>query len=171
MNKHTIIEDTVIIHVVQRNGTKHEVLVDLLDWEFLKDYSICVTYSNKNDLSTYRAMTTDADGVKWYLHRLLLLPPEDLVVDHENTNGLDNRRFNLRICTHAENQQNRTENPDHARGVSWYPKYQQWLAKVTLAGKQNTLGYFKVYTEAVDTVRAFRATNMPFSKEARQVNF
>ena len=41
------------------------------------------------------------------MHRLIMQPPPHLVVDHLNGDGLDNRRCNLRICTHAENAQNR----------------------------------------------------------------
>jgi hypothetical protein len=45
-----------------------------------------------------------SDGV--YLHRLLTECPDGLEVDHVNHNGLDNRRANLRVCTHTENMRN-----------------------------------------------------------------
>jgi len=38
-----------------------------------------------------------------FMHRWLMEPPDDLVVDHINGDGLDNRRANLRICTAEEN--------------------------------------------------------------------
>ena len=43
------------------------------------------------------------NGSRVYLHRWLLSAPTNLHVDHRNGNGLDNRRENLRLCTHAEN--------------------------------------------------------------------
>lgn len=41
------------------------------------------------------------------MHHLIMgSPPKGYDVDHKNHNGLDNRKFNLRICTHAKNIQN-----------------------------------------------------------------
>jgi len=42
-----------------------------------------------------------------FLHRLIMNPPANMQIDHVNKNKLDNRRINLRVCTHSENQMNR----------------------------------------------------------------
>lgn len=40
------------------------------------------------------------------MHRLIMNPPEGMVVDHINGKGLDNRRSNLRVVSHSDNQKN-----------------------------------------------------------------
>lgn len=42
-----------------------------------------------------------------YLHREIMKPTSDMVVDHINGNGLDNRRENMRVVTKSENSLNR----------------------------------------------------------------
>lgn len=49
-----------------------------------------------------------------YLHRHLMQPKDGEVVDHINWERLDNRRANLRVCSHSVNCANR--NPKYIRG-------------------------------------------------------
>jgi hypothetical protein len=60
------------------------------------------------DLSSLRITPAGYAAIgKILLHRLILNPPEDMEVDHKNLNRLDNRRQNLRICSHSGNMMNR----------------------------------------------------------------
>lgn len=52
-------------------------------------------------LTAYARCSVNGRGV--LLHRLLMSPPEGLVVDHIDGNGLNNQRANLRVVTQSEN--------------------------------------------------------------------
>ncbi len=80
------------------------------------------------------------------LHRLLLGTPDHLVTDHENGNGLDNRRANLRAVTHTENMKNLTK---HTGTLSGYTglnlrpsgKYQVYIRA---DGKRKSIGTYEL---------------------------
>jgi hypothetical protein len=66
-------------------------------------------------------------------------------IDHEDGDGLNNQRSNLRVATHGQNMHNRRPNAGHSssyKGVSWYPNKGKWLARITLDGHRRCLGYF-----------------------------
>jgi|SRR6185437_13223143 len=102
------------------------------------------------------------------LHRTIMgLPKGDRrEVDHINRDPLDNRRGNLRVCTHAENGQNvgAIGGTSKHRGVSFCKQTGRWRAHVYLNGKQNQLGRFDTEDEAAEVAREFRRTNMPFAE-------
>jgi hypothetical protein len=40
------------------------------------------------------------------LHRMIAQPSDDMVPDHLDGNGLNNQRYNLKVCTRGENSRN-----------------------------------------------------------------
>jgi hypothetical protein len=71
-----------------------------------------------------------------------LQPSETL--DHINGDKLDNRRSNLRLCTHAENLRNQRKRPV---GLSGYvgvsrTRHGSWRAFLVLDAKQHSVGCF-----------------------------
>jgi len=92
-------------------------------------------------------------------------------VDHMNGNRLDNRRSNLRICTHQENRQNRLPNKTYAgkpvtsrhRGVSWNAARGKWLVQQQVNGERKFLGWFDDELEAARVAEQFRREHMTFS--------
>lgn len=72
-------------------------------------------------------------------------PPAGIDIDHRDGNSLNNRRANLRLATHAQNQHNRkayATNTSGYKGVSYYRPTGKWVARIELKGKCKGLGYF-----------------------------
>jgi HNH endonuclease len=68
------------------------------------------------------------------------------LVDHINGNGLDNRRSNLRPCSHQENSFNYTSSRKY-KGVVQLP-YGKYNARIKHNKKQRSLGCFVTPEEA-----------------------
>ena len=109
------------------------------------------------------------------MHRLIMDPiPDGMQVDHVNHNGLDNRKKNLRICTSQQNTWNaqkpklNRESSSQYKGVSWYKRYNKWVARGTHDGKRITLGYYNCEKEAA---RAYDAAAKKYFGEYAHLNF
>lgn len=91
------------------------------------------------------------DNKSYLAHRLAWLYVygrfPDGLLDHWNTNKLDNRIKNLRDCTHSTNHQNqhcKSNNILKCKGVSYYPDRPKtpYLARIKVNGAQKNLGRF-----------------------------
>jgi len=90
------------------------------------------------------------------MHREIINPPDHLVVDHINHNGLDNRKANLRPATRAQNNYNRIaikrkNVSSKYKGVAWNKDKNKWRARIHFNGKLIFLGYFKDEIQAAKT--------------------
>lgn len=87
-------------------------------------------------------------GKKMYLHRIAYalhhgVWPEQ--VDHINGNKLDNRAENLRCVCQVENSRNqglRKGNTSGYIGVTYNKANKNWLAQITVRGKNHYIGSF-----------------------------
>lgn len=88
-----------------------------------------------------------------FLHRFIMKceKGDGIEIDHISGNTLDNRRINLRRCSHAENQRNqrrRRDNRTGFKGVSYHKASGKYQAQITVSGKQLALGLYKTPEEA-----------------------
>lgn len=124
-------------------------LIDEEDYEWLMKYN---WYYNPEGYAITRTSSYSLE----FMHRMIMNPPKGLFVDHINHNKLDNRRKNLRICTHAQNKQNqpkRADNTSGYKGVYISDKYtNRYRAKIRVNGVLENLGTF---ANIEDAARAY----------------
>lgn len=143
-----IIEHDDYAEMILYNNKGEEVARALIDLEYVdvvNDYKWRLNYQGY--------VVNDKVGK---LHRFLMNPGEDLVIDHINRNRLDNRICNLRACTLQENNMNKSipcNNTSGIQGVSWDKNRNKWLVHITVNRKQIHLGYFNTIEEAAEARR------------------
>ena len=76
------------------------------------------------------------------LHRLILNAPPELEVDHINGDMFDCRRTNLRLCTHAQNQQNKNKKRTTIGFKGIRRHHHRWVARIIKNGKEFHIGSF-----------------------------
>lgn len=101
-------------------------------------------------------------GKIYYAHRLAWLymtgqfPP--LEVDHADGDGTNNRWDNIKTCVdHQTNCMNRSlssRNKSGVIGVDWNSSRKRWRARITVNGKEITLGRFVDKEDAEKAVKA-----------------
>lgn len=129
----------------------YEAVIDAADIELVsgRNWTTLITRQLKYARTTESAHNKQ----RWLpLHRVILNAPSGMVVDHINSDGLDNRRCNLRLATHAENCRNKrtaNNNTSGAKGVYWDSQRDGWRAQITAAGRTYALGKFVNFDDAV----------------------
>ena len=90
-----------------------------------------------------------------FMHRLIMGSVDpSMVVDHINGDRLDNRKINLRVCSHENNCKNRAiaaKDTKTISGVSWSTEKKKWASYIQVDGKYTALGRFTDYDLAVKT--------------------
>jgi hypothetical protein len=98
-----------------------------------------------------KSASTKTGRTNIQLHAAIMQPPEGYEVDHEDGNGLNNVRSNLRIATRSQNQGNTrlgSNNSSGYKGVYWSKKLQKWVAQIGMDGKLTYLGLYDTAEEA-----------------------
>lgn len=119
----------------------------------LEDYPLISAYTWH--LSDTGYVVTTYKGKSIRMHRLLLGLEDfstEKEVDHKNHNTCDNRKFNLRVCTHKENLRNRAEQSNNTSGhigVGLVQDQNKYRAYLGLNGSQINLGTYDTYDAAV----------------------
>lgn len=129
----------------------YKAIVDDEDYEYLNQFNwnarvvSGTQYAKRNIIIGDKKTTIN-------MHREIMNCPINLMVDHINGNGLDNRKKNLRICTRSQNLMN-SKKPMNGKtskykGVCFNVQNNRWRAEIRLNKKPIFLGYFLLESEA-----------------------
>ena len=141
-------------------------LVDDEDYSRIMIYKWCAVKGR----NAWYAKRRDGKNIL-YLHRIILDAKPGEECDHINGDGLDNRKSNLRIVTHQQNQHNQRKlNPRSSKykGVCKRKDRRGWDAYIQVNYEQIHLGTFDSEEEAA---KAYDAKAVEFYGEYARINF
>lgn len=142
---YTFSEDGKVAYGTLANGVTFIIDADMIDKLKGKKF-----YVNTRDDEKYQLYITDSRGRK--LHDHLFEHRKGYEVDHINLNTLDNRRCNIRYCSHKQNQMNQPlqrNNTSGVSGVSYYPPRGKYRARIKISQHEIHLGYYDTFEKAV----------------------
>lgn len=168
-NAYKINGEYTIIYV-KRKGKIYEVLIDTEDLELVSDFKGTWHLDNRGYIKRTISQRVEL------MHRLIMNPPNNMVVDHIDGNKLNNRKHNLRIVKPSQNTQN-IHHPHKVaesgiKGVKREKRWgtERWLARIGVHGREISLGYYDNIEDARIASIVGRILYHPYSKEARIYN-
>ncbi len=124
----------------------YEAVIDAADVPLVGGFNWLALLGARTVYVLRHKKTPAGPNVKFYLHRVLLDAPPDMVVDHINGDGLDNRRANLRLATYAQNSRysrRAASNTTGFKGVTYAVREKRWQAQIVVDGRAKYLGSFE----------------------------
>jgi AP2 domain len=131
--------------------------VDDADFERVSAFNWYVKRDRNRNLYAHANLPREKGHIRRTIrmHRFIMAVTNSAVkVDREDHDGLNNQRYNLRSCTHTQNQQNQRKHRGLSKykGVSWHKRAGKWEAGIGIAGKRKHLG---VFASEVDAALAY----------------
>ncbi len=123
--------------------------VDDEDFEFLSQWK-WLARKCRNTFYAARYLPRDRGRRAIHMHRVINKTPDDMITDHINGNGLDNRKSNLRNATIAQNAWNMRPRKDCGqRGIYYDKARSKWVADIQCERRRIRLGRFGTKDEAL----------------------
>lgn len=143
--QYIISDDNSIAYGTLPNGT-----VFIIDADMVERVKSVKFYLGARQEGCGQKYIIDSKGR--YLHDYLFEHKDGYEIDHINLNTFDNRRCNIRYCTHQQNQINQPlqkNNTSGVSGVSYYSPRRKFRARIKIGQRDIHLGYYSTFLEAV----------------------
>lgn len=126
------------------SNTNNPFYFDLEDYDKIKNYC---WHETKDGYVATRI----GNKAHFMMHRLIMNCSDDMDIDHADHNRMNNRKYNLRICTRQQNNRNKRKtdkNTSGIVGVYWNKMCKKWQASITINKKSIYLGLYNDINEA-----------------------
>ena len=133
--------DNYIIGYTKNN---EEFYFDLEDYDIVKDYNWTITKQGR--VSTSKRIGGKQRQIM--LHQLVF----GKNCDHIDRDPKNNRKNNLRNCTHMENMRNCSLSKNNTSGfvgVGWHKEKRKWQSSITVNKKEIIIGRYQDKKEAI----------------------
>jgi len=147
----------------------HDIKIDKGDLPLLQAHNWQVHKHVRGSFYLERIETNNKKHQGFALHRVVAGTPVGMITDHINHNTLDNRRKNLRVCSHRENMFNQKSKVGTSKykGVGMY-RTGKWRSYICQNRKYYHLGYFE---NEIDAAKAYDIAARNMFGEFAGVNF
>ena len=143
-------------------------MVDDGDYKVLSKHKWTAKESGGNIFYAVRRNPTN--GKHFYMHKVIMGNPSGFEVDHISGDSLDNRKSNLRVCSHKQNLRNQklsSANTSGYRGVYLRKDTRKWEAGIKVNQKRIVLGSFD---NILDAARAYNNAAIKHFGEFARLN-
>lgn len=126
--------------------------------------------TSANTVYAVRTITIGKKDTKVRMHRQILNAPKGMLVDHGDGNGLNNQKYNIRICTHSQNSSNRVASRTSSSkytGVHWDKSCNKWRTEIRKHGKRQ---FSKLFLDEKEAARCYNENAPRFHGEFAKIN-
>ena len=145
-------------------------IVDDEDFDYLNQFKWHVFNNNGKFYARRRFLLSNGNISKILMHRFIMKPNKDMVIDHLDGNPLNNQKTNLRICTQSENNKNRNLNINNRsgfKGVYWFEKIKKWRTHIR---NNKKIIYLGCHINIIDAARAYNEAALKYHGEFANLN-
>lgn len=142
---------------LSKHGWKYRgmfrAIIDDCDFELINSFSWSYCVFSGKPYAVTTLSNSNGEHRKVLMHQMIMGVNIGMDIDHIDGNGLNNSRYNLRVCTHAQNVMNSKAKSSNITGFKGVRMRREALkkpftAQIQVEGKLIHLGYFKTASEA-----------------------